>query len=265
MLTKQHIAISTWAMLSKGMSMIEVMLAIPYMVLPNAIQMFIGHRQPSHFEHHPSYPYVSWMRFPEGKMLKFLSEENLTDSVSWYVAEKIPAVAIGEETNIATFDKFNSDLAHHHEIRTHLVQDIILDTVLREQMIDPSDRFEDSYTVRHSGVKMDGKELRSQIALFQELGFIKLVGMVYKSTGVLLNKDWFDIYVQNALYDAYPEDMAQNTYRYMKISEELNHRLNAHNFELTQEEMDSVYMAEELDAILEAMYKEAFEATCNEF
>ena len=216
MITKQHIAITTWVMLSKGKNMQEIMKTIPYVVLPDAIRMFVGQRQPSHFERHPHQDEVSWMRFPEGESLKKLSKENLTDSVSWYLAENIPGAVIGEDSNIATFDKFNADLAHYHELRAHLVQDIILDTVLRKQMIDPSRRFEDTFTVRHSGAKMNGKELRSQVALFEELGFIKLVGLVYENTGVLLDKEWFDTYVQKALCDAYPEDMAQNTYRFMK-------------------------------------------------
>ena len=265
MITKQHIAITTWAMLSKGKNMEDVMKAIPYAVLPDAIRMFVGQRQPSHFERHPDGQDISWMRFPEGESLKKLSKESLTDSVSWYLAENIPAAVIGEESELTTFDKFNGDLAHYHEIRTHIIQDILLDTVLREQMINPDGRFEDTFAVRHSGTKMNGKELRSQVALFEELGFIKLVGLVYQNTGVLLNKEWFDTYVQKAMYDAYPEDMAQNTYRFMKISEDVDHRLRAHNFELPQEEKDSVYMAEDLDAILDAMYEEAYKATCKEF
>ena len=265
MITKQHIAITTWAMLSKGKSMTEVMKAIPYAVLPDAIRMFVGQRQPSHFERHPHQDEVSWMRFTEGENLKKLSKENLTDFVSWYIAENIPAAVIGEESDLATFDKLNGDLVHYHEIRTHMVQDIILDTVLREQMINPVDRFEDSFTVRHSGVVMNGKELRSQVALFEELGFIKLVGLVYEATGVLLDKEWFDTYVQQALYDAYPADMAHNTYRFMKISEEVNQRLKAHNFEFTQEEKESVYMAENLEEILNVMYETAYEATFKEF
>ena len=266
MITKQHIAITTWAMLSKGTSMEDVVKAIPYVVLPDAIRMYVGQRQPSHFELHPHYGLdVSCMRFPEAERFKHANKENLTDSVKWHLADEIPAAVIGEETDIFTFDQHNGDLDHYHEIRAHLVQDMFLDTVLREQMVNADGRFEDTFTVRHSETVINGKELRSQVAVFEELGFIKLVGLVYKNTGVLLDKEWFDTCVQKALYDAYGADMAHNTYRFMKISDDVNQRLKAHNFERTQNEKGSVYMAEDLDAILDAMYEEAYQATLEEF
>lgn len=265
MITKQHIAITVWAMLSKGKNMEDVMKAIPYVVLPDAIRMYVGQRQPSHFERHPNGRPVSWMVFPEGERLKNLNKENVKESIKWRIAENIPAAVIGEETDLATYKRANWPLKNYHAIRAHLVQDVILDRVLREVMIDPTGRFEDTFFVRHCGAFMNGRELRSQVALFEELGFIKLVGLVYKNTGVLLDRDWFDNNVQKALYDAYPAEMARNTYRFMKISEEVNQRLRAHNFELTQKEKDSVYMAEDLDAILDAMYEDAYKATCEEF
>lgn len=265
MITKQHIALTTWAMLSKGKTMDDVMKAIPYAVLPDAIRMYVGQRQASHFEWHPNGYNVSWMVFPEGERLKNLTKENAATTIKWHIAENIPAAVIGEDTDLATYKRANWPLKNYHEIRTHLVQDVTLDKVLREIMINASGRFEDVFTVRHTGRVMNGKELRAQVALFEELGFIKLVGLVYKNTGVLLDREWFDTYVHKALNDAYPADMAQNTYRFMKISEDVNQRLKAHEFELTQEEKDSVYMAENLEAILEAMYEEAFEATIKEF
>ena len=267
MITKQHIAITTWAMLSKGKSMEDVMKAIPYVVLPDAIRMFVGQRQPSHFEKHPLDIDVSWMFFPEGEKLKNLSRDNMNNPsvMHWYLVNNLPEAVIGEESDIRTFDDRNYYLKHYHDIRAHLVQDMIRDRVLREVMIDPVDRFANAFTVRHSSEVIDGKELRAQIALFEELGFIKLVGLVYENTGVLLDKEWFDTYVQTALNNAYPAEMASNTYRFMKISEEMNQRIKAHNFELTQEERESVYMAEDLDVILDAMFEGAYEATLKEF
>lgn len=267
MITKQHIAITVWAMLSKGKTMEDIMKTIPYVLLPDAIHMFVGQRQPSHFEKYFEGVRVSWMSFPNEENLKNLSKENMNKPgiIRWHLVEGILPCVIGEETDISEFDYHNDYHKYYHDIRAHLVQDMILDRVLRDVMIDPVDRFVDIFTVRHSGVVINGKELRAQIALFEELGFIKLVGLVYKNTGVLLDKEWFDTYVQKALYDAYGADMAHNTYRFMEISEEVNKRLKAHEFELTQEEKDSVYMAEDLDVILDAMYEEAYEATLKEF
>ena len=267
MITKQHIAITTVAMFSKGKTMEDIMKAIPYVVLPDAIRMFVGQRQPSHFEKHPLGIDVSWMRFPEGEKLKELNKESINDIsvMRWYLVDNLPAAVIGEETDISAFDHFNFSHKNFHEIRTHLLQDKILDDVLRNEMVDVTGRFEDVFIIKHSGRVICGKELRTQVSLFEELGFIKLAGIVYKKTGVLLDKEWFDTYVQKALYDAYPAEMAHNTYRFMKISEEVNQRLNAHKFELTQDEKESVYMAEDLDVILDAMYEEAFEVTSSEF
>ena len=267
MITKQHIAITILAMLSKGKSIKDIMKAIPYVVLPDAIRMFVGQRQSSHFEKHPLDIDVSWMTFPSEEKLKNLSADNIQSPsvMRWYLVKNLPLAVIGEETDMKAFDYHNWFHKHYHDIRAHLIQDMILDKVRTDVMVDSTQRFEDIFTVRHSGVVINGKELRAQINLFEELGFIKLVGLVWKHTGVLLDKKWFDTYVKKALYEAYPDEMANHTYQFMEISEKEDERLNSHEFELTQEEKESVYMAEDLDVILDAMYEEAYEATLKEF
>ena len=92
----------------------------------------------------------------------------------WYQVSNLPVAVIGEETYIRVFDHFN-----YHDIRAHLIQDMILDRVLREHIT--------------------------------------------------------------------------------------NNRFKSLQFVLAQEEIDSVYIAEDLDIILDAMYEETYEATLKEF
>lgn len=272
MITKQHTALFVMALYDKtrnnGVSQEFYQIfkkEVPFVLLPDAIRAYVGPRQAGHFERKPDGTDVSWMKYPNASVLKTLTKENVNEKISYYVADGIPKCAIGEETDIGTFDTKNWDNPHFAFLRIHLVQDYILDAVLREELIDHTNRFEDEFIVRHNRTrKMNGAELRAQVAKFEELGFIKLVGAVYEKTGILMNREWFDTYVLEALKEAYPEDLAANTYKYMGISDEVNNRINAYEFDLTEEERDSVYMADNLDDVLDFMYSRAYLATMDQ-
>lgn len=236
---------------------------LPWVLFPDAIRAYIGPRQVSHFEKLPEGhgEGCSWIKFPSEEVLKELSKENVKDLVSYELKDGYPAFVIGEETDIGEFDVKNGAHKHYEALRCHMIQDMYLDEALRIRMIDASSRFSDKFVIRHNKKEIDGKELRAQVALFEQLGFIKLVGIVYEKTGILMNREWFDKYVLTALNDAYPADLAANTYRYMNISDEVNERINALQFELTDEERASVYITDDLDRVLDELYAYAIRAT----
>lgn len=262
MLTKQHVAISFKAMMDKGHSMDRIRQELPYILLPDGIRAYVGPRAASHFESLPDHSDTAWMKFPNESELKSMSKENC--SIQWYVPDGFPKAAIGEETQFEIFAQHNWAHKHFHALSMHIVQDMTLDETLREKMIDPSRRFGDEFSLRSEpGRIIDGKELRAQVTLFEELGFLKLVGAVWNSTGVLLDRDWFNANVETALYSAYPADLAANTYKFMSISDEINHRIKARNFALTPEEIESVYIAGgKLEEILDEMYAKAYILSC---
>ena len=236
---------------------------IPWLLLPDAIRAYIGPRQVSHFEKLPE-GYgndCSWIKFPSESALKELSKENLNKLVSYELKDGYPACVIGEETDIGEFDIRNGVHKHYEALRCRMIQDMYFDECLRLRIIDASQRFSDKFVIRHSKKEIDGKELREQVALFSELGFIKLVCILYEKTGILANREWFDKYVGTALENTYPADLAENTYRYMYISNELNERINSLQFELTDEEKDSVYITDDLDRVLDELFSYAIRAT----
>lgn len=256
MITRQHTAIFFWALLNnmnEETAIEHFRKEIPWAVLPDGIRAYIGPRQAGHFEMAPNWK-VAWMKYPSEEVLKKLTKESAKEQIDYYVPDAFPKCVIGEATQLWMFDKNNAEHKHYHAIRTHLVQDVILDNVLRDTLIDHSHRFEDKFTVRFSGKEIDGAELRKQVALFEELGFIHLLGRIYEETGMILDSEWFDRNVYTALCEAYPADLAENTYKYMRFSPELQERISSKRFELTQEEIESVYMAEHLIDTLDKMY-----------
>lgn len=270
MITIQHTALYFLALHEARKGNLERMMEefeceIPYVVLPDGIRALIGPRQVSHFEKTPDGTDVSWIKFPNEKTLKELTKENVTTMVSYSMADGYRPCVIGEETDIATFDRKNLGHKHYHALRIHLFQDCILDAVLREELIKHDQRFKDRFVVRHNqSMVMDGKELRRQVADFERIGFIKLAGIVFERTGVLLDRAWFEAHVYPALLKAYPEELANNTYKYMVLSDSVNERIQNHQFELTDEDRELVSMAFDLDTVLDDMYAQAYYYTKRE-
>lgn len=263
MITKQHATLTLMALALEGREQ-EFRKLIPWVLLPDAIRGYIAPRQPSHFEELPDQTDTSWMVFPSSATLKMLSKETAPRIINFHQANAPKKCVIGEQTHIEVFDWLNSKHEFYHALRAHLCQDCILDAVFRDELVDVKERFSDIFTIKHNGQKINGQELRMQIARFEELGFLRLVGMVFDSTGILLDRDWFDENVYPALKKAYPTDLADNTYRYMSISEEMNERINRLQFDLTEEEKASVEITENLDNVLENMYESALADTMME-
>ena len=259
MITRQHAALTFMSLATIGRTK-TFRKYFPWVLLPEAIRAYIGPRQPSHFEELPDQTDISRMVFPSPRDLKRTNRDTAMKVINFHLADA-PKCVIGEKTRIEVFDYLNIEHDFYHALRVHLLQDRILDEVLRNEMVDVKERFSDIFTIKHSGKCIDGKELRTQIARFEELGFIKLVGMVYERTGLLLEREWFDRRVYDSLKKAYPADLAENTYRYMSISDELNNRINGLQFDLTEEEKASVEITENLDHVLQNMYESALSAT----
>ena len=232
---------------------------VPFVVLPDGIRAYSGPRPVSHFEKTPDGNHVSYMRFPNEEVLKNLTKESYKELVDFHYADGYLPCVIGEKTDIREFDRRNFGHRHYHALRVHMFQDAILDEVLREELIDASLRFQDIFTVRHdTSVKIDGKELRKQVAEFERIGFIMLAGIVYERTGTVMNNAWFTNMVEPALHKAYSDELAANTFKYMKLDDETNARITNLQFALTDEDRALVPMAKELDNILMDMYTEAY-------
>lgn len=266
MITKQHAAMYFMALAAKNDTTKEefwdkFMDEVPWVLLPDGIRAYIGARQASHFEVAVGGGY-SWMEFPDEETLKQLTRENASELVKFYVVPDIKPCVIGEDSYLEVCAVHNWSHKHYRQILIHLVQDIILDSVLRKDMVNVEKRFIGEFQPYHNASdKLSGTELRQEIARFEELGFLKLVGAVYNCTGILLNREWFDTYVYEALKRVYPAELADSTYKYMAISDEMNERINAKRFEFTEEENHSLRICSDLQEVLNKLYSWAYDET----
>lgn len=263
MITRQHSALTYMSHEYKG-SIQTFKREIPWVVLPDGIRAYSGPRQMSHFEQKPDGTDTAWMIFPNELTLQGLSKENFDSSVERYMPEGYPKCVIGEDTSLDVFDVKNYGHRHYHALRMHMIQDIILDKVLREQLVDVTGRFKDEFVIRWNHQTIDGATLRKQVAMFENLGFIHLAGKVYERTGKVLNNQWFEENVLEPLRAAYPADLAENTFKYMRLSDEDDARITAKDFELTDADKEGFLLCDNLEAILDDMYFEAYHFTVRE-
>ena len=272
MITLQHSAVWAIAAMSKAPDdrtfQSRLIRDIPWLLFPDAIRAYTGPRQMSHFEETPDKTDVSWMEFPTGDVLRLLTKETAKEVIKMHMnAEKYPKCVIGEDTHLEVFDRHNYGHHAYHALRTHLIQDVILDEVLREELVDVTGRFEDRFVVRHNrNIVLNGSELRYQVKLFEEWGLLHLIGKIYHRTGVLLNQRWYEDNVHGVLLRSdYPEDLAENTYRYMAIPAEIEAHINALDFNASEKVKIFDLGGEELADIWDWMYSVAIRETEREF
>ncbi len=260
MITLQHSALYIMALAAKRKSnyLTEFMEEVPYILLPDAIRAYIGPRQAGHFEMAPNELECSWMKYPCEQTIRSLTRDNAAGMIEYHVVPALPKCVIGEKTNIKEFDVMNWGHRHYHSLRIHMLQDCVMDSVLRDKMVYVTKRFEDKFAVRHNGAIIDGAMLRQQITLFETLGFLRLAGKIYCNTGTIMNQGWFERNVLSAMMDLYPEDLATNTYKFMKISEDMNNRISNRKFDLTEEEKASIIVTDNPERLMDEMYSEAY-------
>lgn len=240
-------------------------LGIPWVLIPDAIQNYIGSRQMSHFEITPDGTDVSWMEFPEEEILKELTEESAHEVIRYhmYDLEKYPKCAVGERTIMKVFDSHNYWHNHYSDIKIHLVQDCVLDEVVRRKLVYVNERYEDKYIVRNNQENiLNGMQFREELKAFEMYGFTHLVGKVYKKTGILLNQDWFKKHVLRSLEMAYPMDLAQMTYNFMKIPDNIESKINELKFESNERFFD--LSGSDLVSIWDKIYAKSFVQTKRE-
>ncbi len=266
MITRQHTAVTLMAHEAKASSLQTFRKEIPWVLLPDAIRAYSGGRQVSHFEELPDGTDTAWMIFPGEELLKQLSKKNMSTYVKTYLPEGYPQCVIGEKTNINAFDQKNYGNRHYHSLRMHMVQDTALDKMLREELVNVEERFQDKFVIRWNNQKIDGATFRRQIALFADLGFIHLAGKVYKYTGITMNNQWLAENVLSALEAAYPEDLAANTFKYIILGAEEDSRISKLDFEFTEKDKEDFFLCnpDELEDMLDDLYARAFYFTTRE-
>lgn len=223
MITLQHTLVTLFGLRGDEEKLDE---EIHYALFPDAIRRYCGPRQYSHFEVHPTREDdVSWMKYPVD--IKSVSRESMgamEEGTDRHLAEGIPPCVLGERTDIPTFEKYNDHLPPRYfaGVKKHLTQDIVFDEFIRDQ-INCSKKYEDRFIFR--GEEFDGKGIRAKIAEIENQGLYVLAYMIHKAYGITANQEWFDKHVKANLDREYPQDLADGTYQYMQIPEEINRRI----------------------------------------
>ena len=191
---------------------------IAYALLPDGIRAITGARQTSHFEKSSDGQETSYMKYPLD--LKNFNKEVFNDTET-YLSSNITPCCIGEETDINKFEETNTHLPvdYYNGVLMHLIQDHKFDEFVR-QVFDCSDKYNDTF--KFNGEEIDGKQLRSKIADLEMQGFYVLAQKVFNKYNIVANQDWFDKNVKSVLDEIYPSELAESTYKYMKIDEKIN-------------------------------------------
>ena len=269
MITLQHTALYAMALAAKRSDTTQFYREfhenLPFVLLPDAIRAYISDRKAGHFEMTPDWTSNSWMVYPSKETLKILTPKTAVTKINFHIAQGIPKCAIGEVSNINAFDRKNWGHHYYHPLRIHKLQDYVLDVALRKKMIDDTKRFEDAFAVRGiRGKVLNGIEFRKQLAMFEDLGFIYLAGKLYERTGIVIDREWLDMHVKTSLETVYPEDLAENTFGYMAISEDLSNRISNLDFLLSEYDKKDCLLAEDMEGMLDEIYAEAYQYTVGE-
>ena len=218
MITLQHTLVTLLGLRGNERELDE---EIQYVLLPDAIRRYCGPRQYSHFEQSYDGKDTSWMKYPLN--LKELSKEEVERLPKHIVSEIKPCV-LGETTSIETFENHNTHLPPKYfaGAKKHLTQDFIFDRFIREK-IDCSKMYDDEF--EFNGQKLDGKGVRGAIADIENHDLYVLAYMVEKTYGIKVNQEWFDKHVKARLDSEYSQDLADGTYKYMKIPDVINERI----------------------------------------
>ena len=196
---------------------------LPYALLPDAIRMFTGERQYSHFEKSFDDTDVSYMEYPLD--IKNLTKEDIavdkSDRTMYHLVSNIKPCCIGEDTDISAFYQHNMHLpeTYHKGVELHLKQDICFDKFIRDT-IDCSHKYEHEFKF-HNKTYGD-KEIRSIISDIEQYGVYVLAKDVYDKYNIVANQQWLDENVKPSLDKYYSSEMSENTYKYMKIRPDIN-------------------------------------------
>lgn len=221
--TIQHSLIT---LLSVNGNIEEFKKELPYTLLPDSLRFYLGNRQYTHFEYTPKKDDYSWFDFSK---IENLNKENI-QNCNKYIVPNIKKCVIGEETNIEGFKEHNKDLNPFYFkcIEKHLVEDFIFDNFIRK-LFDCSERYNDKFYYNNL-VEISGIELRSFINTMEQEGIYLLSKEIYEKYNILITNSWLEENIKKILDNTYPKELSENTFKYMKINNEIEELIKNKQF-----------------------------------
>ena len=225
---------------------------------PDSMRCWVGSRAITHFTLNPSTKEISFMEMP-GYNTKLWSKDLLLSMYS-YDAGKPGDAVVDESTIPAQFWKYNNFTEQNFLFYLHLVQDASYDRFIRS-MIDVSGRYEDVYWFK--GKKYSGNDLRGKglerwngDGLLNQLDaqfYVRLAKRFYEATGILINRHWVEVEMKPAFFEAYSKELAENTVKFISISDVAEDIISSHNFDQEIWPVSNKYVDQYLNWMMEDM------------
>lgn len=183
-------------------------------------------REYSHFTVNPQTGAVSWCMFPLMPIKEWTKE----------IVEKMPKISYGKPGSAIVDEATIPEEMWKHNERTpqnellflHLVQDCVYDRFVRS-VIDTSRRYEDVYVF--DGQELSGAQVRGQglerwtkgiLSELDDQFFVRLSKRFFQYTGVRTDKDWIQNVMCRAIHEAYSDELAEATVKFVSLSDKAN-------------------------------------------
>lgn len=230
-MTLLNIALYAMALKSRSTTTAEYRLrlvnAMPWLMLPDVIEVFIPQRSVTHFQGN------AWIEYPIGEVLSELNSK--------VIANKAIKFDVGEEEtdfrmHIDAFDKHN--YAHHNfeQIRLHLMQDSLIRSHILDRLVDVDERADNSFVLKcDENVIFDESDFEREVMKFEETAFLHLLGKNFKKTGVLIDSKWIEKNVLDVLLDSYySSDLMKYSAKLVRLSSQVEWKIRQYDFDVTQ-------------------------------
>lgn len=195
------------------------------LVYPDAVRAYGIQREVTHFEQN-SQGEPSYWSYPTD-MIMYSDSYMISNHMDVFgkLVDNYVDCAVGESTVLGAFYEHNQHLPKmmYDAIERHLKQDIIFDDWLRKY-IDCYVKYLDDYNVsiRGSISTVNGEEVRKIINEIEQQGIYVLAYEIFKKTGVVTNKKWFDENVYPVLRKEYTEGLCNHTYSQMIMNDRID-------------------------------------------
>ena len=161
---------------------------------------------------------------------------------------------------IPTFLKYNKHLplVYHTGVELHLTQDFEYDDFIRNH-IDCSKKYDDIFTV--NGNTFNGKDVRRIIAEVEEDGVAILEQWIYSKYHIGANQEWFKENVYDVICKVYSKELADNTYKYMKIRDDIEAAIHSQDWHSVK--YNKAINAEDYIKMYHNVIRKSYEPMCN--